>query len=235
MLLNNFTLLYVEDDKTTQEIVKIILKKKVKKLYIASNGQEGLDIYKDKNPDIILTDINMPVMDGLEMSAKIKNIDHYQPIVLLTAYSDIDFLKESISIGIDKYLIKPISDTSIFFGTLEAVAKILQSDIDKIKLDKMLQSQVKVAAMGEMINNIAHQWRQPLSVITTAASGISISRELGTLTDDMLDNMTNTIITQSMHLSRTIDDFRDFFKDDTSNDKRFNILPQTIHTTIYKI
>ncbi len=87
----------------------------------------------------------------------------------------------------------------------------------------MLQSQVKVAAMGEMMGNIAHQWRQPLSVITTVASGISLNRELDILTDDMLDNMTNTIITQAMHLSQTIDDFRDFLKDNTSNNKRFNI------------
>ncbi len=70
MLLKNFTLLYVEDDRTTQEMIKILLKDKVKQLYIASNGQEGLEVYQDKNPDIILTDINMPIMDGLKMSKK---------------------------------------------------------------------------------------------------------------------------------------------------------------------
>ncbi len=223
MILNNFTLLYVEDDKTTQELVKLLLKDKVKELFIASNGQEGLELYKDKNPDIVLTDINMPVMDGLDMSQKIKDINFHQPIVLLTAYSDLDFFKKSIEIGIDKYMIKPIKNKNIFYNTLEIIAKILQADIDRAKSDQMLQSQAKVAAMGEMIGNIAHQWRQPLSVISTAASGIDMYREIGTLTDENLEKLTKTIVDQTMYLSQTIDDFRDFFQDTSETKKEFNL------------
>ncbi len=223
MLLNNFTLLYVEDDKTTQEMVKIILKNKVKELYIASDGQEGLDAYKDKKPDIILTDINMPVMDGLEMSAKIKSIDHHQPIVCLTAYSDIVFLKESINIGIDKYLIKPINDMDVFFGTLEAVAKDLQSDIDKVESERLIQVQAKVVSMGEMITNIAHQWRQPLGVISAEASRLELNLDYNNLTDDMIRKSTQNIVNQTQDLSKTIDDFMNFFDNTSTEEKEFNI------------
>ena len=223
MLLNNFTLLYVEDDKDTQNLIKILLGSEVKKLYMASDGLEGLQMYKDKKPDIIMTDINMPNMDGIEMAIQIKNINYYQPIILLSAYSDIEYLKKSVNTGIDKYIIKPISNQDKFFDTLESIAKILQIYKEKKDLEKVVQTQLKVAAMGELINNIAHQWRQPLSIISTAASGMSMNLEFGVLSDEMIKNYTKNIINQTIYLSQTIDDFRDFCLDTSSNKGEFNI------------
>ncbi|MGB5791634.1 sensor histidine kinase [Poseidonibacter sp.] len=71
-----------------------------------------------------------------------------------------------------------------------------------------------MAAMGEMLTNIAHQWRQPLSVITTLASGTKIQKELNTLDDESLVNSLDTISDTAQYLSKTIDDFRNFFKSD---------------------
>ena len=78
--------------------------------------------------------------------------------------------------------------------------------------ETLLSQQSKMAAMGEMLGNIAHQWRQPLSVITTAASGIQIQRDFGTLKDEELVHAMKEIMKSSNYLSQTIDDFRDFFK-----------------------
>ncbi|AXX91167.1 hypothetical protein CPU12_13065 [Malaciobacter molluscorum LMG 25693] len=97
---------------------------------------------------------------------------------------------------------------------------IISNDITDIKEtqkklkdnEEMLHHQSKMAAMGEMLENIAHQWRQPLSVITTSASSVRIHKELGTLTDDFLDEVLDAIVKSGTHLSQTIDDFRDFFK-----------------------
>ena len=80
--------------------------------------------------------------------------------------------------------------------------------------DKMLFHQSKMAAMGEMLNNIAHQWRQPLSVISTSASGMKLQKEFGQLTDDNFKSSVDTIVKNTQWLSRTIDDFRNFFKKD---------------------
>ena len=97
----------------------------------------------------------------------------------------------------------------------------------------LLAQKSKLAAMGEMIGNIAHQWRQPLSVITTAATGIKVHREMGTLNDTLLDKSIDGIATSAQHLSETIDDFRDFFKPDreitkfkleNAIDRTFNLL-----------
>jgi signal transduction histidine kinase len=78
--------------------------------------------------------------------------------------------------------------------------------------DKLIFEQAKLASMGEMIGNIAHQWRQPLSVITSIASGTNIRNEFGTLDLDILTKDMDLIISQAQYLSKTIDDFRSFTK-----------------------
>ena len=80
--------------------------------------------------------------------------------------------------------------------------------------DRLLFQQSKMAAMGEMLENIAHQWRQPLSVITTCASGIKMQKEYNLLTDENLINSVDNIMESAEHLSQTVDDFRNFYKDD---------------------
>ncbi|WP_419783067.1 ATP-binding protein [Malaciobacter marinus] len=88
-------------------------------------------------------------------------------------------------------------------------------DLSELKRkDKLLVEQTKMAALGEMIGNIAHQWRQPLSTITTAASGLKMHKELEILTEDIFVESIDAITRNSKHLSQTIDDFRDFLKID---------------------
>jgi len=95
-------------------------------------------------------------------------------------------------------------------------------DITKQKLieakltqkEKLLIQQSKMAQMGEMLENIAHQWRQPLSLITTSASGIKVQLEYGILTNEILNDSLDNIEQSAKHLSNTVDDFRNFYKDD---------------------
>ena len=95
-------------------------------------------------------------------------------------------------------------------------------DITKQKLieeklterEKLLIQQSKMAQMGEMLENIAHQWRQPLSVITTTASGLKVQQEFSVLTNEELKESLDSIMKAAVHLSITIDDFRNFYKND---------------------
>jgi len=88
-------------------------------------------------------------------------------------------------------------------------------DVSELKQkDKLLFQQSKMASMGEMIGNIAHQWRQPLSVITTCASGLKFENEFGEIDDNKINSSMDTIVNNTKYLSRTIDDFRNFFKKD---------------------
>jgi len=96
-------------------------------------------------------------------------------------------------------------------------------DISKIKLqEKTLIEQSRMAAMGEMIGNIAHQWRQPLSVISTGATGLQLQKEYGLLTDEIFEESCNAINKNAQYLSKTIDDFKNFIKGDRKKQK-FNL------------
>jgi len=129
MFLDHFTLLYVEDDKNTQDTMKQILENEVKTFYQAYNGEEGLALYKEKKPDIILTDINMPVMSGLDMASTIKSIDRTQPIVITSAFDEKNILFDALNIGIDGFVIKPV-DIALLIEKLESVSENLQNHID---------------------------------------------------------------------------------------------------------
>ena len=99
-------------------------------------------------------------------------------------------------------------------GLNNYLKKIEKLHEDILEKDTIMAQHSKMAAMGEMIESIAHQWRQPLSIITTSVSGIKIKKHLGVLDDDSFDHFYNTIINNAQHLSSTIDDFKNFFKKD---------------------
>lgn len=125
-MLNDFTLLYVEDDKTTQECLKIILEDECKKLYIASNGDEGIKIYKRKKPDIVVSDINMPNMDGITMIEEIKQINKNQPIIYISAYDDKNNLLKAINMGCNGFIQKPINVRVLLDRLNEVTQKIVE-------------------------------------------------------------------------------------------------------------
>ncbi|MCP4970010.1 MAG: response regulator [Arcobacter sp.] len=126
-LFKDVTLLYVEDDLMTLEEISYVLKKYIKNLIVAKNGQEGLSLFKKHNPDMVITDINMPVMNGLEMSEKIFKINPNVPIAVTTAHSDGEYLIKAIELGIDKYILKPIN--------LKEVLVIIQKSLNLNKIN----------------------------------------------------------------------------------------------------
>ncbi len=91
------------------------------------------------------------------------------------------------------------------------------TDLSALKQkDQMLLVQSRFVAMGEMIGNIAHQWRQPLNIIQSSITKISVYKEMGLITDEFLDDTVQGVKKQVSYLSSTIDDFRSFYKDDPS-------------------
>jgi diguanylate cyclase (GGDEF)-like protein len=105
------TILYTEDDKTTREMVTVIINRNFPRvnLIVADNGQEGLELFSEHLPDIILTDIRMPVMNGIQMARKIKAIDDSVRFIILTGASDTRHILDAIDIGINSYVLKPIN------------------------------------------------------------------------------------------------------------------------------
>ncbi len=132
-MFKKFTFLLVEDDSEMQEYMSKILKDECEALYLASDGEEGLSLYKTVKPDIVITDLNMPKMNGLEMSKEIKHHNKYQPIILLTAFGEAKYLKDAINIGVDSFVEKPIESIEILFETIQLQIEKL-GDVNELNL-----------------------------------------------------------------------------------------------------
>jgi len=133
--LKKINVLYVEDDEIVREIFSYMLKKYVKKLYIAPNGLEGLELFKNNSIDIVISDIQMPKMNGLEMAKEIRKLNADIPIVFTTAFGDSSYLKEAIEIGVEAYILKPIEKEDIF----NKLNKIANSIFAKKELENYMK------------------------------------------------------------------------------------------------
>lgn len=128
MFLKKTSVLYVEDEIETRQVIEKILSKTCKEVFLASDGVEGLEVYKDKQPDIILSDIVMPHMNGIEMSKKIKEINPKQLVALFTAYNEPEFKSQASELKIDSYIMKPFDDKQ-FFDALNYLAMAFHTDL----------------------------------------------------------------------------------------------------------
>jgi len=107
-LLKNLSIMHVEDDTSVRESLMRFLKRRFDTIFTAKDGQEGLEMYKANRPDIVITDIQMPVMDGIEMAKKILEINPDAVIVITTAFNEKPYIDKASEIGIFEYLKKPV-------------------------------------------------------------------------------------------------------------------------------
>lgn len=113
-LRKNTSILCVEDEAIILEGMRIVLRRRFNGVYTATNGKEGFEIFENNKIDIVITDILMPIMDGLEMASKIKKISPDTPILVLTALNEEPFLKKAASLGLYDYIAKPYCDDEFF-------------------------------------------------------------------------------------------------------------------------
>lgn len=107
--LKNCTILYIEDDDITRDNISQYLKRVCKELLIAKDGNEGFELFKQHKADIIITDIEMPKLDGLEMAKKIRKLSLKTQIIITTGFTSPQYLMEAVNLKLTKYIIKPIS------------------------------------------------------------------------------------------------------------------------------
>jgi len=105
---NNISILYVEDEDGIRAQLTRFLEYFSSSLYLAKNGKEGLELYKEHTPNIVISDIKMPIMNGIEMVKHIKNINPKQHIIFTTAHSESGFFLDAIDMHVDGYILKPI-------------------------------------------------------------------------------------------------------------------------------
>jgi len=134
--LQSLTILYAEDEEGVRRNIADSLGYYVKEVYQASNGQEALDLYNEKSPDIILSDIHMPILDGIEFVKEVRLTNRDIPIVMITAHTDKQYLLKAVELHMEKYIVKPL-DMDELFETLEKCVDIIDiNNIEVLKVNK---------------------------------------------------------------------------------------------------
>ena len=212
--MNNIKLLYAEDDIQTQRIYSEIFKKYFDLVDTCSNGEEALNLFKINYYDIVILDINMPYINGLELVSLIKEIKKDTKIIIFTAFKDSDKLLQAIKLQVDDYLLKPIS------------IKDLETAINNIK--EYFEDKDNIY----LIDNII--WNKKLKILKYKNIRISLTKKelllldiLSSNTDDIFhkdiilkyiwfDSELNTI--QNNTLSKLISRFKKKIYEHTNKD-----------------
>ncbi len=119
------TAMVVEDEAVANELLSSTFKNFFKEVTSAFTGKEALELYKEKKPDIVFVDIIMPEMDGIELARKIREINPQQMVVVVSASNDIQKISETIEIGVNSFIQKPI-DTKKIIELLQNVTNLVK-------------------------------------------------------------------------------------------------------------
>ena len=144
-ILKNISILYVEDENDVRDFTSKLLASLLKNVFAAENGLAGLELYKENinTIDLIVTDINMPKMNGITMCEKIRELNKEIPIVVTSAHNDTSFLKKAIDVGVSTYAMKPID----LYQLIESITKAIEPIFLKkelVNLNLSLESKIEM-------------------------------------------------------------------------------------------
>jgi len=134
-VLKNSSLLLAEDEKNLRDSFAKVLLLYVEKVFTASDGEEALNLYNVHHPDIVITDVKMPKINGLDLIKEIRKDNHTIPIIVTSAYTDKDFLLESIKLSLVDYVVKPIKEGDLTRLLEQSAAILLEKAKTVIKIN----------------------------------------------------------------------------------------------------
>ena len=140
-------LLYVEDNEQVRNVTLMILEDFFNDIVVAVDGEDAFEKFQDNDIDLIITDINMPRLSGLGMAKKIRQIDNDVPILVLSAYNESSFFIDSIKLGVEGYLLKPID--------LEQFISVLRKTISRISLKKEAENSLHFLEQYQKATNFS--------------------------------------------------------------------------------
>jgi diguanylate cyclase (GGDEF)-like protein len=189
-LLKTFTILYVEDEATLREDVYQNISPFIKKVITCVNGVDGLKTFIDNRDDIdlIITDILMPVMNGIEMVDEIRKLDSQIPIIYTTAFSDSDYLKKTIEQSIVSYIVKPIDIEILLKGIEKASLKIENERLKTylLEINKELESKIELKTKELRLKNEMLYKQLYTDELTSIPNRKSLLKDISTAINPLL-------------------------------------------------
>ncbi|SFV51825.1 PUTATIVE TWO-COMPONENT SENSOR [hydrothermal vent metagenome] len=237
-MLSNKKILIIDDSSFVIKQVKIVLHPRNYIVYAAKSAKEGFDILQQEDIDLIVLDMELPDMHGLEVLEKIRedisliNV----PIIVLSGTLDHDTIRKVLKGGGNDFIKKPfiveefVLKVDLLIENAQKEKMILQKakklnelnssleekvskSVEELReKDLMMLQQSRLAQTGEMLSMIAHQWKQPLNAIASTNATLKLKALMDEANNDVIMDATDKIALYIKHLSNTIDDFRDFFK-----------------------
>jgi DNA-binding response OmpR family regulator len=125
--LSSQTVLFVDDESVVRESMRYTLSTLFKTTHLACNGAEALELFRNKTVDIIITDLEMPSVDGIELITQLRSMAPYKPIIVLSAHTDKEYLLDCCNLHIQAYIVKPI--------TREKLYKALENTLPYMEID----------------------------------------------------------------------------------------------------
>ncbi|MCI4624727.1 MAG: response regulator [Candidatus Magnetoovum sp. WYHC-5] len=210
--------LYVEDEKVLREATRRLLFRFFKVVDTAENGEEGLIQYETGEYDIIISDICMPVLNGVDMVKKIKAKNEKQAVIVVSAHDDSHYLIDLINIGIDSFLLKPIKEQYLMSVLYKISSEIMyKQEVEKRKkVEQLLLQKSRIIAMGELITSIAHNWRQPLNQVGLIIQDLEEAYKFDELDENYLSESVSSTLSIISSMSSTITQFSNYFQPEST-------------------
>ncbi|GAB6189754.1 response regulator transcription factor [Marinitoga arctica] len=147
-----FKILVVEDDKSISRLLELELKHEGFQVEVANDGKEGLEKYEEFKPDIIILDLMLPEMDGMEVADSIRNYDHNVGIIMLTARSDLSSRVEGLKLGADDYVVKPFEIEELIARIESLLRRLGKNDVIEVSGITLDSEKMEVKVNGKEIN-----------------------------------------------------------------------------------
>ena len=153
-------LLFVEDEVEARDMLARMLGLNYPglRIYVAENGAAGLELFRELRPQIVLTDINMPLMNGIAMARQIKELEPEVTLIAVTAHSDTSYLLSAIEIGIDHYVLKPVNYEELFGVIDRALDRILLKRLVGEQLERIRKSEQQLSEAQKVARLGSFEW-----------------------------------------------------------------------------